>query len=79
MVPPGKEIRLKEYDPAYTGGISDKTAAKDALLEDVSERLRDAAGEVNSAVHAQDQARVDAGMSRILESCEACHAKFRQP
>ena len=37
LVPPGKQIRLKDYDPAYTGGISDKTAAKDALLEDVSE------------------------------------------
>ncbi len=40
--------------------------------------MRDAAGEVNSAVHAQDQARVDAGMKRMLQSCEACHAKFRQ-
>jgi hypothetical protein len=41
-------------------------------------QMRDAAGEVNSAVHAQDQARVDAGMKRMLESCDACHAKFRQ-
>ena len=40
--------------------------------------MRDAAGEVNSAVHAQDQARVDVGMKRLLESCDACHAKFRQ-
>jgi PPK2 family polyphosphate:nucleotide phosphotransferase len=37
VVPPGKKIRLKDYDPAYTGGINDKTAAKDALLEDISE------------------------------------------
>lgn len=36
-MPPGKQIRLKDYDPAYTGGIDDKAAAKDALLEDVSE------------------------------------------
>ena len=40
--------------------------------------MRDAAGDVNSAVHAQDQARVDEGMKRMLQSCEACHAKFRR-
>jgi hypothetical protein len=40
--------------------------------------MRDASGEVNSAVHALDQARVDAGMKRLLASCDACHAKFRQ-
>jgi PPK2 family polyphosphate:nucleotide phosphotransferase len=37
IVPPGKKMRLKDYDPGYTGGIGDKAAAKDALLEDVSE------------------------------------------
>jgi cytochrome c556 len=40
--------------------------------------MRDASGEVNSAVHALDQARVDAGLKRLLASCDACHAKFRQ-
>ncbi len=40
-------------------------------------QMRDAAGEVNSAIHAQDQQRVTAGMERMHESCEACHAKFR--
>jgi cytochrome c556 len=40
--------------------------------------MRDASGEVNSAVHALDQARVDAGMKRLLQSCDACHARFRQ-
>ena len=28
LVPPGKKIRLKDYDPGYTGGISDKAAAQ---------------------------------------------------
>lgn len=37
VVPPGKKIQLKDYDPGYTGGIGDKAAAKNALLEDVSE------------------------------------------
>jgi hypothetical protein len=40
--------------------------------------MRDASGEVNTAVHAMDQARVDAGMKRLLASCDACHAKFQQ-
>jgi len=37
LVPPGKNIRLKDHDPAFTAGIADKAAAKTALLEDVSE------------------------------------------
>ena len=40
-------------------------------------QMRDAAGEVNSAVHAQDQARVVTGMKRLSQSCDACHARFR--
>jgi cytochrome c556 len=40
--------------------------------------MRDAAAAVNSAIHAQDQDQVDGGMKRLLESCDACHAKFRQ-
>jgi hypothetical protein len=41
-------------------------------------QMRDAAGEVNSAAHALDQAGVAAGMKRLLESCDACHARFRR-
>lgn len=37
LVPPGKKIRLKDYDPAYTGGFKDKDEAHQALIEDVSE------------------------------------------
>jgi len=40
-------------------------------------QMRDASGEVNSAVHAQDQAKVSAAMKRMTQSCDACHAKFR--
>ena len=39
--------------------------------------MRDSAGEVNAAIHAQDAARVDAGVKRLEQSCEACHATFR--
>ncbi|MBI3836820.1 MAG: cytochrome c, partial [Planctomycetia bacterium] len=40
-------------------------------------QMRDASGEVNSAVHAQDPKRVAAGMKRLAQSCDACHAVFR--
>jgi cytochrome c556 len=40
-------------------------------------QMRDAAGEVNAAVHAKDSDRVAAGMKRMTQSCDACHAKFR--
>jgi cytochrome c556 len=41
------------------------------------EAMRDGAGEVNAAVHARDPARVAKGMERLMQSCDACHAKFR--
>ena len=36
LVPPGKKISLKDYDPEFTGGLKNKQDAKDALMEDVS-------------------------------------------
>jgi PPK2 family polyphosphate:nucleotide phosphotransferase len=36
LVPPGKKIRLKDYDPGYTAGFKDKNEARQALIEDVS-------------------------------------------
>lgn len=35
-VPPGRPVRLKDYDPAYTGGLKSKSQAQVALAEDVS-------------------------------------------
>ncbi|MBE7528153.1 MAG: polyphosphate kinase 2 family protein [Chloroflexi bacterium] len=37
MVPPGKKIKLTDYDPGYTAGFANKKEAKEALLEDVTE------------------------------------------
>src|SRR6476659_9524289 len=37
LIPPGKKVKLSDYDPAYTAGFKDKAAAKAALLEDVSD------------------------------------------
>ncbi|HEY4234711.1 MAG TPA: polyphosphate kinase 2 family protein [Lacipirellulaceae bacterium] len=36
IVPPGKPIRLKNYEPGFTSGFKDKAEAQDALLQDVS-------------------------------------------
>ncbi len=65
--------QASRFDDEYAG-----TPEEVAAWQTFCAEMRDAAGEVNSAVHAQDQTRVDAGMRRMLESCEACHAKFRQ-
>lgn len=59
-------------DDSYAKSPAEVTAWNDCCVE-----MRDAAGEVNSAVHAQDSARVSAGMKRLQQSCEACHAKFQ--
>lgn len=37
IVPPGKKIKLADYDPGYTAGFANKKEAKEALLEDVTE------------------------------------------
>jgi PPK2 family polyphosphate:nucleotide phosphotransferase len=36
IVPPGAKVRLKDYDPSYSGGVKNKAAAQKALAEDVS-------------------------------------------
>jgi len=36
LVPPGKKIRLKDYDPGFTAGFKNKEQAREALSEDIS-------------------------------------------
>ncbi len=36
LVPPGKKVRLKDFDPDFTAGFKNKDEAREALLEDVS-------------------------------------------
>jgi PPK2 family polyphosphate:nucleotide phosphotransferase len=36
-VPPGKQVLLKDYDPAFTGGLENKKEGKEVLFEDVTE------------------------------------------
>ena len=40
--------------------------------------MRDAAGAVNKAIHADDQPAAITGMTRLAKSCETCHAVFRK-
>jgi PPK2 family polyphosphate:nucleotide phosphotransferase len=35
LVKPGRKVNLKDYDTAYTNGLSDKKEAKEALSEDI--------------------------------------------
>lgn len=37
MVQPGTRVKLEDFDPGYTAGFESKKAARNALLEDVSE------------------------------------------
>jgi PPK2 family polyphosphate:nucleotide phosphotransferase len=36
LVPPGRKVRLQDYDPAYRGRFKSKAQAQEALAEDVS-------------------------------------------
>ncbi len=60
------------YDDEYSGSTEAAAEWRRFCAE-----MRDAALDVNAAIHAQDQGRVDASMKQMLESCEGCHAKFR--
>ncbi len=39
--------------------------------------MRDAAGQINSAVHAGDPSQAQAGAKRLAQNCDACHEQFR--
>jgi len=43
-----------------------------------SDEMRDAAAEVNQAIHAGDQPAATIAMTRLAKSCESCHAAFRK-
>jgi cytochrome c556 len=45
---------------------------------DFCAEMRDAAGEINSAAHAGDQAAARAGLVRLSKSCDACHEVYRK-
>ncbi len=60
------------FDDEYASTPEDVAAWQKYCAE-----MRDAAGEVNVAAHAGDADRVESSMTKMLQSCEACHEKFR--
>jgi len=40
--------------------------------------MRDAAGALNAAIHAQDRAAADVAMDALQKSCDTCHAVFHE-
>jgi hypothetical protein len=42
------------------------------------DEMRDAAAGVNAAAHKLDQPAADAAAKKLAQSCDSCHAKFRQ-
>jgi len=63
IVPPGKKVRLKDFDPAHTGKFHDKDEAREKLATDIV-RL----AEYQTVLYAQDtvQQRRSSGQSRNL-------------
>ncbi|MGB6045530.1 MAG: hypothetical protein WBF93_20420 [Pirellulales bacterium] len=45
---------------------------------DFCAQMREAAAQVNRAIHQKDQAAVAAGMKELKVSCDACHAVFEE-
>lgn len=41
-------------------------------------QMRDAAGRLNAAIHAQDRGAADVAMDALQQSCDDCHAVFHQ-
>jgi hypothetical protein len=63
------------------GTIADTSATKNAdqvkLWQKLSEVIRDAAGELNAAIHKGDEAAAATAMKKLNQSCEDCHKVFK--
>jgi cytochrome c556 len=85
--------RFKQLQTQSAGQSATLAAIAQAVMADTHEvknpaeidkwyqycaEMRDAAGAVNAAIHANDQAATAGGMSRLAQSCESCHAVFRK-
>jgi hypothetical protein len=85
--------RFKQLQTQSAGQSATLAAIAQAVMADTHEvknpadidkwyqycaEMRDAAGAVNAAIHANDLAATAGGMSRLAQSCESCHAVFRK-
>ena len=59
-------------DTAYCSDEEDEAAWKQICAD-----MRDACAEVYQALLAKDQDKAKAGNAKVVESCDACHHKFR--
>ena len=55
-----------------------KTPEQEQQWQAFSVQMRDAAGAVNAAIRAQDEAAAGAAMENLQQSCEDCHAVFHK-
>jgi hypothetical protein len=86
----GKSFKKKAKDLAgwsaviaviARGTTNDTSATKGAdqvkQWQKFSEAMRDAAGEVNTAIHKSDEAAAAKAMKKLTQSCDDCHAVFK--
>ena len=86
----GKKFKSKAKDTAgYTAviaaigqaSIADTSATKNPgqvkQWREFATTMRDRAGAVNAAIHRQDRAAAQAGMTTLAGSCEDCHKVFK--
>ena len=60
------------FDDEYASDAADA-----AQWQTLCQQMRDAAAEVNAAVHAGKADEAQAAMKRLAKNCDACHEKFR--
>ncbi|HTU26495.1 MAG TPA: hypothetical protein VMF30_13905 [Pirellulales bacterium] len=73
----GQAATLAAIAQAAQFDLSDADDASAADWRALCREMRDAAGGVNSAVHAGDPSGAQAGAKRLAQNCDACHEKFR--
>jgi cytochrome c556 len=61
------------YDDEYA-----TDPATTAQWQTLCQQMRDAAAEVNAAVHSGKADAAQAAMKRLAQNCDACHEKFRE-
>jgi hypothetical protein len=59
-------------DTSYCAGEEDEQLWKEICL-----KMRDATADVRRAIEAQDQAKAQQALARVVETCDACHHRFR--
>jgi len=59
-------------DMSYCAGEEDEK-----LWREICIQMRDASAEVRKAIDAKDQAKAQEALAKVVETCDACHHRFR--